>query len=67
MDNIEERAEELVEEHTRKELNKIALEEGIKEPEDFPRKMAVAKEIVRARKAKEHVKKPTGLYISERN
>ncbi|MFP3872580.1 MAG: hypothetical protein ACLFVL_06850 [Candidatus Aenigmatarchaeota archaeon] len=62
-DEIEEQAEKLVAENTRKELNKMALEEGIKEPEEYPRKKAVAKEIVRARKAKEYVKRPMGLYF----
>ncbi|MEF8874437.1 MAG: hypothetical protein V5A88_07190 [Candidatus Thermoplasmatota archaeon] len=60
---IEEEAEELVKENTREELNEMAREEGIKEPEDLPRKKAVAMEIVRARKAKEYVRRPTGLYF----
>ncbi|MFP4001375.1 MAG: hypothetical protein ACLFU5_05690 [Thermoplasmata archaeon] len=61
----EEKAQELVDDNTRKELNEIAREEGIKNPDEFPRKMAVAKEILRARKAKEYVNEPTGLYIEK--
>ncbi len=60
----EKRVEELVEEKTREELNEIARKEGIKSPERFPRKKAVAKEIIRAKKAKDYVKEPTGLYFS---
>lgn len=63
-----ESAEELVENNTRKELNKISKEEGIEEPENrskFPKKMALAKEIVRSRKADKYAKKPTGLYIGD--
>ncbi len=63
MDKTEEEVEKLVEENTRKELNDIALEEGIQDPQSFPRKKAIAREIVKARRAKEHVKKPSGLYI----
>ncbi len=62
-DEIEEEAEELINQNTRKELNKLAQKEGIKDPEDLPRKKAVAMEIVRARKAKEYVRRPTGLYF----
>ncbi len=61
--SIEEEAEELVYQHTRKELDKIAREENIKNPKEYPNKMAVAKEIVKAKKAKEYVKEPTGLYF----
>jgi len=61
----EDKAQELVDENTRKELNVLAREEGIKDPEELPRKMAVAKEILRARKANEYVNKPTGLYIEK--
>ena len=61
----EDKAQELVDDNTRKELNRMAREEDIKNPEELPRKMAVAKEILRARKAKEYVDKPTGLYIEE--
>ncbi|MEF8833126.1 MAG: hypothetical protein V5A66_06395 [Candidatus Thermoplasmatota archaeon] len=61
----EDKAQEMVYENTRKELNEIAREEGIDDPEELPRKMAVAKEILRARKVDEYVKKPTGLYIDE--
>ncbi len=57
--------EELVEKHTRDELDEIAKEEGIEKPEQLPRKLAVAKEIVNARKRKDYVKKPTGLYIKD--
>ena len=58
--------EELVDKFTRKELNKIAKEEGVENPEALPRKLAVAKEIVKARKTKEHIKKPVGLYIEDK-
>jgi len=61
----EEKAKELVYENTREELNEMAREEGVEEPEELPRKMAVAKEILKARKVKKYVKKPTGLYIDE--
>ncbi len=61
----EDEAQKLVYENTREELNEIAREEGVEEPEELPRKMAVAKEILRARKVEEYVKKPTGLYIDE--
>lgn len=61
----EEKAQGLVDENTRKELNEIARDEGIKKPDELPRKMAVAKEILKARKAKEYVDKPTGLYIEK--
>ncbi len=61
MGEIEQKVEELVDENTRKELNKIASKEGIKDPESLPRKKAVAREIVKAKRAKEHVKKPIGL------
>jgi len=55
----------MVYENTREELNELAREEGVEEPEELPRKMAVAKEILKARKVKKYVKKPTGLYIDE--
>jgi len=61
----EEKAKELVYENTREELNEMAREEGVEEPEELPRKMAVAKEILKARKVNKYVKKPTGLYIDE--
>ncbi|MBS3790781.1 MAG: hypothetical protein KGY66_07695 [Candidatus Thermoplasmatota archaeon] len=61
----EEKAQKMVYDNTRKELNEMAREEGVKEPEELPRKMSVAKEILRARKVKKFVKKPTGLYIDE--
>ncbi len=61
----EEKAQKMVYENTREELNKMAREEGVEEPEELPRKMAVAKEILKARKIKKYVKKPTGLYIDE--
>ncbi len=61
----EEKAQELVDNNTRKELDEMAIEEGIKDPGELPRKMAVAKEILKARKAKEYVNKPTGLYIEK--
>lgn len=64
MGKREEEVERLVEENTRKELNEMASKEGIKDPDSFPRKKAVAKEIVKAKKAKEHVKKPTGLSFT---
>ncbi|GEM_PF-2852409 len=62
-DEIEEEAKVLVENNTRKELNDLAREKGIEEPEEYPRKMALAKEIVRVLKAKEYMKRPTGLYF----
>lgn len=65
LDVDEDKAQEMVYENTRKELNEIAREEGIEDPEELPRKMAVAKEILKARKVDEYVKKPTGLYIDE--
>lgn len=55
--------EELVEEYKRVELNKMAKNVGIDKPEKFPRKMDVAKEIARAKKARKYAKKPTGLYF----
>lgn len=61
----EKKAKELVENNTRKELNLIAKEEGIERPKRFPKKMAVAKEILKNRKIKKHSKKPTGLYIED--
>lgn len=64
MPESEKEVQKLVDENTRKELNDMAREEGIKNPERFPRKKAVAKEIIRAKKTKEHVKQPTGLYFS---
>lgn len=57
--------EELVEKNTRKELNKIADKEGIKDPQSFPNKLSLAEEIVRAMKAKKYAKKPIGLYIED--
>lgn len=57
--------EELVEKHTRKELDRIAREEGIDNPEGLPRKLAVAKKIVEKRRTDDYVKKPTGLYIED--
>ncbi len=66
MANIDDKeAKKLVEENTRKKLNDIARKEGIENPERFPKKMAVAKEIIEARKVKKYVKKPTGLYIDD--
>ncbi|MFW5946262.1 MAG: hypothetical protein ACOCSJ_04205 [Candidatus Natronoplasma sp.] len=61
----EEKAQKMVYENTREELNRMAREEGVEEPEELPRKMAVAKEILKERKIKKYVKKPTGLYIDE--
>ncbi len=61
----EEEAEKLVDENTRDELDEMAKELGIKDAQGLPRKMAVAKEIVRKRRAKEYAKKPTGLYIEK--
>ncbi len=61
----EDKIEKLVDENTRKELNEMAREEGIKSPKRLPRKRAVAKEIVKAKKAKEYAKEPTGLYFSD--
>jgi len=63
MDDIDEEVEKLVERNTRKELNDMASKDGIKDPESFPRKEVVAREIVKAKRAKKHAKKPTGLYI----
>lgn len=56
-------SEELVERYTRKELNEIAEEMGIKNPESLPKKLSVAKEIVKAEKTKKYIKKPIGLYL----
>ncbi|MFP4050890.1 MAG: hypothetical protein ACLFVB_04025 [Thermoplasmata archaeon] len=55
--------EQLVEEYKRVELNKMAKKVGIDKPGKFPRKTDVAKEIVRAKKARKYAKKPTGLYF----
>lgn len=64
MDEIEEEdVEELIDKNTREELDKMALKEGIKNPKRFSRKEEVAREILKAKKAKKYVKKPTGLYI----
>lgn len=60
-----EEVEELVNEFTRKELNRIALNEGVMEAESLPNKKAVASEIIKARKTKKYVKKPIGLYLEE--
>ena len=55
--------EELVEEYKRVELNKMAKKVGIENPEKYPRKMDVAREISRAKKARKYAKRPTGLYF----
>lgn len=57
--------EELVDKHTRKELNEIAEEEGIKSPKSLPNKKAVAEKIVEAKETNKYTKKPVGLYIKE--
>lgn len=57
--------EELVDEYTRKELNKIAEDIGIESPWSFQNKLSLAKEIVKVKKAEKHVKKPIGLYIED--
>ena len=62
MEDIKE-PEELCDEYKRVELNKMAKKVGIDKPEKFPRKMDVAKEIVRAKKARKYAKRPTGLYF----
>ena len=62
MEDIKE-PEELVEEYKRVELNKLAKKVGIENPEKYPRKMDVAKEISRAMKARKYAKRPTGLYF----
>lgn len=65
MVNMEE-VDELVKKYTRKELNRIALNEGVTEAESLPNKEAVASEIVKARKTKKYIKKPIGLYLADR-
>jgi len=57
--------EELVDENTRDELNKIAKEAGIEKPTSYKNKLSLAEEIVRAKKAKKYAKKPIGLYIED--
>ncbi len=57
--------EELVDENTRDELNKIAKEAGIKNPSSYKNKLSLAEEIVRSKKAKKYAKKPIGLYIED--
>lgn len=61
MDDVE----ELVDKYTRKELNEIAEDEGVKSPKSLPNKKAVAEKIVKAREASKYAKKPIGLYIKE--
>ncbi|MFO8110804.1 MAG: hypothetical protein R6U17_09860 [Thermoplasmata archaeon] len=61
----EEEIETLVDKYTRKELNRLAAEEKIENPEGLANKTAVAEEIVKARKAKKYIKKPAGLYITK--
>lgn len=56
-----EEPEELVEKHTRKELDQIAEDMGIKDPSSLPRKLAVAKAIIDKKKAEEYGNKPVGL------
>jgi len=61
MDDVD----ELVDKYTRKELNEIAEEEGVKSPKSLPNKEAVAEKIVKAREADKYTKKPVGLYIKD--
>lgn len=53
--------EELLEKHTREELDQIAKEKGVENPSTLPRKLAVAKKIVEKEKAEEYSDKPVGL------
>ncbi|MGM0405830.1 MAG: hypothetical protein ACQEQM_06795 [Thermoplasmatota archaeon] len=57
--------EELVDEYTRDELDKIAKKAGIDNPTTFKNKLSLAEEIVRVEKAKKYAKKPIGLYIED--
>ena len=54
---------ELVERYKRVELNKMAKKIGIDNPEKYPKKLDVAEQIVRVKKAKKYAKRPTGLYF----
>ncbi len=62
---LEENAEELVNKYTRDELNRIAVNEHITDPESLPNKKTVALEIVKARKTKKYMRKPVGLYVDK--
>lgn len=58
-----EEVDELVDNHTREELDRIALNEGITNAESLPNKTAVAASIVKARKTKKYTREPVGLYF----
>ncbi len=62
---VEEDAEELVNKYTREELDRIAVNEHISDPDKLPNKKTVALEIVKARKTKKYMKKPAGLYLNK--
>ncbi len=62
---VKEDADELVEKYTREDLNRLALNLGVTGPEKLPNKKTVALEIVKARKTREYIRKPVGLYLGE--